>query len=131
MSARAGVKHTRVRGNKGTGIGPVPMPIDEKVVEAMAFGGALNIEIADYLSISVDTLTRRCNNLLVKARAHAKIKLRQRQMAAAMAGDKTMLVWLGKVVLGQKETTVTETRSLDFEKMTDAELEAIAQGRPL
>lgn len=29
-----------------------------------------------------------------------------------MQGDKTMLVWLGKVRLGQKEVQVVETREL-------------------
>lgn len=40
-------------------------------------------------------------------RGFGKVSLRRRQFQAAMAGDKTMLVWLGKQYLGQGETWET------------------------
>lgn len=88
--------------------GAKPKPIDNEVVNAMAFGGASDIVIAAYLGISVDTLNRRCQPGLDTARADLKIRLQQKQVSLALAGDRTMLVWLGKAMLGQRETTEHE-----------------------
>ena len=102
--------------------GPVPKPIDPKVVEGMASVGATTDDIADFVGCSRDTIERRFLDVLVKTRAGMRLRLRQAQVKAALAGDRTMLVWLGKVVLGQKDVTVTETR--DVTKLTDEELAA-------
>jgi AraC-like DNA-binding protein len=102
--------------------GPKPMPIDPKVVEGMVMVGATTEEVADFIGCSRDTIERRFQSLLNKTRANSRLRLRQAQYKAALAGDRTMLVWLGKVMLGQKETTVTETR--DVTKLTDDELAA-------
>ena len=42
--------------------------------------------------------------------ADMRVSLRHWQMQSAQSGNVTMLVWLGKVVLGQKEETVTAVR---------------------
>ena len=104
---------------------PIPRParqspLDQKVVEGMAAVGATNCEIADFLGVSEALIRKRCGTVLIKARAGLKTRLRQAQIKAALAGDRTMLVWLGKVLLGQKETSVVETK--DVTKMTDDEL---------
>lgn len=78
----------------------------------MATVGATNTEIAEYLGCSVDTLTRRFADVLTKTRAGRRIRLRRLQWQAAEQGDRTMLVWLGKVELGQRETQVIQTQEL-------------------
>lgn len=88
--------------------GRPPKPLDMKVVEAMAYAGGSIEEIADYCEVSRDTIERRCRPTLRKATARRRLRLRQLQMRAAEAGDKTMLVWLGKVELGQSETQRVE-----------------------
>ena len=86
--------------------------VDPAVVEGMAGVGATDIEIAEFCNCSVDTITRRFADNLRKSRAGMRMRLRTAQFKAAIAGDRTMLVWLGKVTLGQKDTTVLETREL-------------------
>ena len=89
------------------------LPIDPKIVEGMAFGGATDQEIADYVGCERSTITKRFSQILTKARAGRNIQLRKKQYQIAMEGNPTMLVWLGKVHLGQRETTVTEHTGKD------------------
>lgn len=42
--------------------------------------------------------------------ADMRVSLRHWQMQSAKSGNTTMLVWLGKVILGQREETVTAVR---------------------
>ena len=79
------------------------LAIDPKIVEAMAQAGAPNVEIADFLGCSVDTLTRRFADLLTKSRAGRKVRLRRLQWTAAEAGNPALLIWLGKQELAQRE----------------------------
>lgn len=66
-------------------------------------------ELASLLGISVDTLTRRkaedpsFAELIEKGKAEGRASLRRMQYAAAQKGDRTMLVWLGKQLLGQRD----------------------------
>jgi hypothetical protein len=58
--------------------------------------------------MSEDTLARRLQDpeiraLVDGAQAEVKISLRAKQVALALAGDRTMLIWLGKQWLGQKD----------------------------
>jgi hypothetical protein len=43
-----------------------------------------------------------------RGKANGRISLRQAQFKAALAGDKVMLIWMGKQLLGQKDVVVTE-----------------------
>ena len=112
--------HARTSGKKK--IGRPLLDIDPKVVEGMAAVGATDTEIGDFVGCTADTIANRFSDLLTKARSGMRLRLRQAQLKAALAGDRTMLVWLGKTMLGQKETTVTETR--DVTKLSDEELMA-------
>ncbi len=44
--------------------------------------------------------------------AAGKMSLRRKQFTAAMEGDKTLMVWLGKNWLGQTDKTETEHKEL-------------------
>lgn len=96
--------------------------IDAKQVEKMASYGCTNEEIGDVFGVNEGTIRKRFSVVLTKARANMKQRLRQAQYRAALNGDRTMLVWLGKTMLGQKEVSTTEWR--DVSKMTDEELAA-------
>jgi hypothetical protein len=48
-------------------------------------------------------LRLRFSELLTKGRSHMRVKLRQKQMMMALDGDRTMLIWLGKNMLGQSD----------------------------
>lgn len=62
-------------------------------------------EIASILNVSHDTLTRSKEFCVVlkNAQNEGRASLRRRQYQAAMEGNPTMLVWLGKQYLGQKD----------------------------
>ena len=64
-------------------------------------------EAADVLGVSRSTLTRRLREPVYRCawnrgRVAVKIALRRKQIDLAMAGNVTMLIWLGKQLLGQK-----------------------------
>lgn len=62
-------------------------------------------EIADYLDISVDTLQRdeRFMELYRRGMNHGRMSVRRAQYRAMLQGNQTMLVWLGKQYLGQRD----------------------------
>jgi len=90
--------------NKG---GRPKVKVDTKIIENMASIHCTNKEIAEVLSISVDTLQRNFPDLLQKGRANGKAKLRRLQWQKAEEGNPTMLIWLGKQMLDQKEQPVS------------------------
>lgn len=69
------------------------------------------VEIAGWFGISEDTLNRRCKEKYEQTFAETykkfsvdgKISLRRLQYKAARKGNATMLVWLGKQALGQRD----------------------------
>ncbi len=86
--------------------------IDPDAVTKLAEVGCTVAEIAYVVGCSKDTLERRFAASIEKGRQSGNASLRKKQHELAMTGDRTMLVWLGKVRLGQKETQVVETRDL-------------------
>ena len=70
-------------------------------------------EIASFFGISYDTLERRCKEqfkvslaeYIKEKSAKGKSSLRRLQWKAAMSGNVTMLIWLGKQYLGQSDKT--------------------------
>lgn len=84
--------------------------IDFKMVEAMASVGATNVEIADVIGVDESTVRLRCAEVLAKARATLKTRLRRAQITAALGGNAAMLIWLGKQMLEQKDKTEVDNR---------------------
>lgn len=70
-------------------------------------------EIASFFEVSYDTLERRCKEkfkvslaeYIKEKSAKGKSSLRRLQWKAAMNGNVTMLIWLGKQYLGQADKT--------------------------
>jgi hypothetical protein len=83
--------------------GPKVPDIDAKLVENMASWGCKTIEIANYFGVSVATIDRRFVEELVKGRANLQMSLRRKQIDIALKGNVTMLIWLGKQMLDQKD----------------------------
>jgi len=79
--------------------------IDDRIVYGMAVVGASNTEIAQVCGVSDVAILKRFGEILDVARANLKRKLRRAQLAKAMEGNPTMLIWLGKQMLGQKDRT--------------------------
>lgn len=77
--------------------------IDKKEVEKLAGLGCTVEEIAEFLGVSKRTLERNFVAAINKGREHVKISLKKKQFDVAMKGNVSMLIWLGKNYLGQKD----------------------------
>ena len=63
---------------------------------------ASETEIAYVMGINRSTL-RKYPELMELGKAKAKVKLRRAQMEKALEGNPTLLIWLGKQMLGQSD----------------------------
>lgn len=77
--------------------------IDARIVYGMAVVGASNVEIGEVCGVVESVIRERFGEVLGVARANLKRKLRRAQLAKAMEGNPTMLIWLGKQMLNQKD----------------------------
>lgn len=82
--------------------------IDLQELEKLAAMQATGEEIARWFKVGHATWERRAKkepyrSIIENGRAIGKVSVRRRQFELAMAGDKTMLVWLGKQWLGQRD----------------------------
>lgn len=84
--------------------------IDMKLVAGLAHVHCTILEIAAILGISDRTLRNHPEFLPTyeKAREGGKMSLRRQQFKAAENGNTTMLIWLGKQFLGQRDQVRTE-----------------------
>jgi hypothetical protein len=101
--ARKAAKKTA---NKG---GRPKLQVDPDMVEKLAGIGCPNTEIAAIVGCSVDTLDRRFADVIHKGREICKTRLRKKQIEVALAGNVSMLIWLGKQMLGQAEKVEAKT----------------------
>jgi hypothetical protein len=84
--------------------------IDLAKVEMLAKLHASDQEIATFLGISRNSIKRVKNRkayqeAIARGRAQASIGLRKVQWEAALSGDRTMMIFLGKAVLGQSDNS--------------------------
>ena len=77
--------------------------LDTEKVEQLAGFGCTNTEIASFFGCSENTIRRSYGEYLTKGRDKGKIRLRQLQWRAAVRGNVSMMIWLGKQVLGQTD----------------------------
>lgn len=109
--------------------GRPPAQIDWDMVDNFLKAQCDGVGIASYFGISPDTLYRltkeRYNIGFDDYRRQKQSEgcelLRAKQFQSAMAGDKTMLVWLGKQLLGQKEKVDHTTNNKDIGAVTPLE----------
>jgi hypothetical protein len=101
--------------------------ISEKQVENLASIGCTNEEIATVVDCCVDTLVNRFSDIIKRGREGMKTSLRRMQYTTAQKGNPTMQIWLGKQYLGQSDKL--EQTNIDVSQLSDAELEAIAEGK--
>ena len=101
-------------------MGKDQIKISDAAVYELAKDGCTNVEIASCLGISISTLTRRCEELLARARAEGNVSLRRAQLRIMNAGEGSaaMAIFLGKQYLGQSDKTtseVVETLTVNFD----------------
>ena len=78
--------------------------IDETTVRRLAEIHCTVEEIASVVGCSKDTLERRFADIIDEGKAEGKSSLRRMQWEAAQKGNTAILIWLGKQLLGQKDT---------------------------
>lgn len=83
-------------------------PINPDEVERLASIGCTLEEMALVLGCSISTLERRFDEVIKRGRAHLKSSIRRMQLEAARNGNVTMLIWLGKQLLGQRDEAAIE-----------------------
>ena len=89
------------------GRGETSSVVDPETVYKLALMGANNVEIAEWYGVTEQSIRYRFNEYLAKARSSLKIKLRRAQLKVAIENENpTMLIWLGKQMLGQSENVV-------------------------
>lgn len=81
---------------------------DKKIVPPeevfkLAAIGCRDVEISDWFGISEQTLRYNFAVQLLTGRENLKQSLRRSQLRLALSGNATMLIWLGKNILGQSE----------------------------
>jgi hypothetical protein len=113
-----------------------PVPIDLEELEKLAAMHCTEAEVAAWFSSPGATLTQQAISRKLKrepfktvwatGRAKGSISLRRKQKQRADAGDRTMLIWLGKQWLGQADKQEVQHSTLDT---IEAELARIERER--
>jgi hypothetical protein len=113
--------------------------LDPRQVEALCQVHATDEEIAAHFNISERTLYRMkqkpfWRKLFDRGRADGRISLRRAQWREALRGSPSMLIWLGKQLLGQKERydhasalPGIETMRRLLDNMSEADLERLSK----
>ena len=82
---------------------PKKYNIDTEQLSKLAKLGCTNKEMGDFFGCSADLLEKSYSEFLIKGRAEQKMRLRQLQWKACESGNVSMLIFLGKNMLGQQD----------------------------
>ena len=96
--------------------------VNPETVRALARIQCTYPEMAAVLGCAERTLHRRFGTIIKNGVEEGKASVRRMQYKAAEAGNTTMLIWLGKQLLGQADES--RVRFGDVAKLTDQELAA-------
>lgn len=108
-----------------TNIGRPKLELDESKIEALAKIHCTLEEIAAVMGCSMDTLGKRFSEVIKKGKEHGKASLRRMQFESATKGNVTMMIWLGKQLLGQRDIQdlkIDLPAMPEFAEYTDDEL---------
>jgi len=106
--------HYRVRNIKygektvtGRVIGRNKVVIPEEEVAQLSQYHCTNKEMADFYGVPLQTFMDNFRDIIDKNRIITKQRLRKAQLDLALKGDRVMLIWLGKQMLGQAENPIS------------------------
>ena len=88
-------------------VGRPKKELDTKLIARLSSIFCTNEEIASVVECHADTLADNFSEYLKKGRSRGKMSLRRMQWEKAQTGNTTMLIWLGKQMLGQKDRLET------------------------
>ena len=87
-------------------VGRPRIEIDEELLFKLATIHCTMKEMVDILGVSEDTLKNNFSGIIDKGKAEGKTRLRRKQMEVALEGNPTMLIFLGKAMLGQSDNPI-------------------------
>ena len=107
------VKNIKYGEKRVTGrvIGRNKSVIPEEEVAQLSQYHCTNKEMADFYNVPLQTFMDNFRDIIDKNRIVTKQRLRKTQLDLALKGDKTMLIWLGRNILGQTENPVNSDNS--------------------
>jgi hypothetical protein len=88
-------------------VGRPKKELDTDLIEKLASIFCTNQEISTIVGCHPDTLADNFSEYLKKGRDKGKTSLRRMQWEKAQTGNTTMLIWLGKQMLGQRDKIET------------------------
>ena len=68
-------------------------------------------EMSDWFQVPANTIKYNFSDIIAKGRSETKQALRRAQIALALKGNATMLIWLGKNLLGQSDQPLLNAES--------------------
>lgn len=77
--------------------------LDEKFIRHLASKGRTISEIAAFCNVHPDTVSNNYSHAVKRGEELRNGSLRRKQYQLAMKGNATMLIWLGKQLLGQSD----------------------------
>lgn len=106
-------------------VGRPPKEFDQKNFESLCQMQCTQEEICQFFSCSEKTLNRWCretygfnfSQVFHEKRGVGRISLRRAQFQAAINGNASLLIWLGKQYLGQSESAGTDEKK-EIEDLT-------------
>lgn len=94
---------------RGRMIGRAKTVIPEEQVLELSKLHCTSKEMAEFFEVPLSTFTDNFRDIITKGRLETKQRLRAAQLKLALNGDRTMLIWLGKNILGQMEQPINTT----------------------
>ena len=91
---------------RGRVIGRNKTVIPEEQVMELSKLHCTNKEMADFFDVPLQTFVDNFRDIITKGRLDTKQRLRAAQLKLALNGDRTLLIWLGKNILGQSESPI-------------------------
>jgi len=99
-------RKTAIMEVEGVVVGRDKKVVPPKDVERLAQMGCKDSEIAEWFGIDENTLRYNFSVELLKGKLALSQSLRQAQIRLALSCNATMLIWLGKNVLGQSDNPI-------------------------
>ena len=84
-------------------VGRPKIEIDEELLLKLSSIHCTMKEMVDIMGVSEDTLKRNFAGIIDKGKSTGKMRLRRKQMEVALEGNPTLLIFLGKAMLGQSD----------------------------
>lgn len=91
---------------RGRVIGRDKIVVPEEQVLELAKLHSTNQEMADFFGVKLQTFVDNFRDIIQKGRLLTKQRLRKAQLDLAFKGDRTMLIFLGKNILGQTDQPI-------------------------